>query len=241
MHTRLSFLSLFTACLVLLTGCAGNQTQIMQQADFYGVPKPGQVFVGQFAYSANDPNPDQTILNRMNGQYVPSPAQTPEDQAGQAVAQTLQNSVLKNLNHEGIVSIATLNNVVPPVGSLVVEGEILSAKDAATFQRLSPGLVTGRSKVVSFVSVYLITTKGPTSFAKFYSDTKGTVQPEVATTLAVGSAASGVAGSVNVYSDTPASRGLSAQADAKLIAKQIAKKIGKLFQAESWSSPTSPN
>ncbi len=213
----------------------------MSQADFDGVPKPGQIFVGQFAYAANDPNPDQSILNRMNNQYVPSPAQTPEDQAGQSVAQTLQNSLLKNLNHEGIISIATLNNVVPPVGSLVIEGEILSAKDAATFQRLSPGLAGGPSKVVSYVSVYLVTTKGVTSFAKFYSDTKSTVQPEVATTLAVGSAAQGVAGSVNTHSDTLTSSSQSAQADAKLIAKQVAKKMAKLFKAESWSSPTSPN
>jgi hypothetical protein len=241
MQIRLPLLSLFTICAVLLSGCAGNQTQIMSQADFYGVPKPGQVFVGQFAYAANDPNPDQSILNRMNGTYVPATPQTPEDQAGLAVAQTLQNALLKDLNHTGIVSIATLNNVVPPVGSLVVEGEILSAKDAATFQRLSPGLASGPAKVVSYVSVYLVTTKGVTSFAKFYSDTKGSVQPEVATTLAVGSAASGVAGSVNTHSDTLTSRSQSAQSDAKLIAKQIAKKIGKLFQAESWSSPTSPN
>jgi hypothetical protein len=243
MQIRLPLLSFFTTCAVLLSGCAGNQTEIMQQSDFNGVSKPGQVFVGQFAYATNDPNPDQSILNRMNNQFAPSSPQTPEDQAGFAVAQKMQNSLIKDLNHEGIVSVATLNNVVPQVGSLLIEGEILTVKDAASFQRISPGLTgAGRAKVVSFVSVYLVTPNGVTSFAKFYSDTQTSVQPDVATTLAVGAAAGGVEGQVGSNNvDTLTSRSQSAQSDAKLIAKQIAKKMGKLFKAESWTSPTSPN
>jgi len=241
MTTKLSFLPVLTICAVLLSGCAGNQTQIMQQADFYGVPKPGQVFVGQFAFAANDPNPDQTILKRMNNQFVPVTPQTPEDQAGQAVAQTMQDALMKDLTHEGIPAIPTLNNVVPQVGSLIIEGELLTVKSTGGVQRLSPGLATGQTKVVSYVNVYLVTTKGATSFAKFYSDTRHTVHPEVSTTLDLGSAASGVAGSVNTRADTLTARGQSAQADAKLIAKQIAKEMGKLFKAESWSSVNSPN
>jgi hypothetical protein len=123
---------------------------------------------------------------------------------------------------------------VPPAGSLLIEGELLTVKDSASFQRLSPGLTGGPAKVVSYVNVYLVTTKGVTSFAKFYSDTQNSVQPEVATTLAVGAAAGGVQGQVGSnHVDTLTSRSASAQTEAVLIAKQIAKKMGKLFKAES--------
>ncbi len=211
----------------------------MQQADFNGVPKPGQVMVGQFAYAANDPTPDQSIMNRMMSQYVPSEPQTPAEQFGQTVAQTMQNALIKDLGHEGITSVATLNNILPPPGTMLVEGELLTAQPGGGYQRLAPGLGAGQAKVVSFVSVYLVTTKGPVSFAKFYSDTKGS--NDVTTNLTVGSAASGVANAASPSTTTLARNGQGAQADAKLIAKQIAKKMQKLFAAETWLSPNSPN
>jgi len=212
----------------------------MQQADFNGVPKPGQVLVGQFAYLANDPNPDQSILNRMHNQSAQAAPQTPEEQAALSVAQTMQNSLIKNLDKNGIVATGTLNNVVPMVGTMIIEGELLTVKDGGGFQRLSSGLGSGQAKVVSYVSVYLVTDKGVSTFAKFYSDTKGSVQPEVATTLGVGSAAGNV-GSVGGNVDTLTSRSQTAQSDAVLIAKQIARKMQKLFVAETWNSLTSPN
>jgi hypothetical protein len=225
----------------ILAGCAGNQAEIMQQADYNGVPKPGQVFVGQFAFADNDPNPDQSILSRMHNQYVSTQPQSPEEQAGLAVAQKMQKSLIKNLNKEGIGAIGTLNNVVPQVGSMLVEGEILTVKQGGGFQRLSTGLATGPAKVVSYVNVYLVTEKGVSSFAKFYSDTKTTVQPEVATSLTVGAAAGGVGWTTAGIVDSLTSRTQSAQSDAVLISKQIARKIQTLFIAETWASPSSPN
>ena len=232
---------LLAACAAFLAGCAGNQAQIMQQADFNGVPKPGQVFVGQFAFAVNDANPDQSILNRMQNQYTQTQPQTPEDQAGLAVAQTMQKSLIKNLNKEGVVAIGTLNNVVPQVGSMLIEGELLTVKQGGGFQRLSPGLGSGQAKVVSYVNVYLVTDKGVSSFAKFYSDTKSSVQPEVETSLTVGSAAGNSGWSAAGTVDTLTARTQSAKSDAVLIAKQIARKIQSLFIAETWLSPSSPN
>jgi len=240
MKTKLQLLSLLATCAALLSGCAGNESQIIQQADFYGVSKPGQVLVGQFAFSANDPNPDQTILNRMHNQPAPVLPLSTEEVEGLSIAQTMQKSLIKNLNKEGIVATATLNNVVPMVGTMIIEGELLTVKEGGGFQRLSPGLATGQSKVVSYVSVYLVTSKGVTTFAKFYSDTKTSVQPEVSTTLGVGSAA-GNMGQLGGNVDTLISRSQTAQSDAVLIAKQIARKMQKLFVAETWNSPTSPN
>ena len=241
MNTKLSLFPVIGMIALLLSGCAGNNAEIMQQADFNGVSKPNQVFVGQFAFAANDPNPDQSILNRMQSQSTPTFPQTPEEQAGQSVAQTMQKALIKDLGKEGIVALGTVDNVVPPVGTMVIEGELLTVKDGGGFQRLSPGLGAGQARVVSYVSVYLVTPKGATSFAKFYSNTQTSVQPEVATTLAVGTAAGGGVGSLGGSTDTLTSRSRTAQSDAKLIAKQIAKKMGKLFSAEMWNSVTSPN
>jgi hypothetical protein len=241
MKMKFPSLLVLTTCVAFLSGCAGNEAQIMQQADFNGVPKPGQVFVGQFAYAANDPNPDQSILNRMHNQYTPSQPQTPEDQAGLSVAQAMQKSLIKNLNKEGVVAVGTLNNVVPQPGSMLIEGELLTVRQGGGFQRLSAGLGSGQAKVVSYVNVYLVTDKGVSSFAKFYSDTKSSVQPEVATSLTVGSAAGGSGWSAAGTVDTLTSRAQSAKADAVLIAKQVARKIQTLFIAETWASPTSPN
>lgn len=116
MKTKFCSLVILAGFAAILAGCAGNQAEIIQQADYNGVPKPGQVFVGQFAFAANDPNPDQSILNRMHNQFVSTQPQSPEEQAGLAVAQKMQKSLIKNLNKEGIGAIPTLNNVVPQVG-----------------------------------------------------------------------------------------------------------------------------
>jgi len=241
MKTKLLFLSILALCAALLSGCAGNQAQIMQQADFNGVSKPNQVFVGQFAYAANDPDPDRSILNRMHSQSMPTVPQTPEEQAGQSVAQTMQKSLIKDLGREGIPSLATLDNIVPPVGTMIIEGELLTAQRGGGLQRLSPGLGSGQANVVSYVNVYLVTTKGVVSFAKFYSDVKSSVSPEAVTSLTVGSAAGASAWSAAGTVDSLATRSQSAQSDAKLIAKQIARKIQTLFVTETWVSVSSPN
>lgn len=227
---------------LVLTGCAGNEAQIEAQADYHGVSKPSQVMVGQFAYAANDPTPDQTILNRMNSQYVPSLPQTPQDQAAQAVAQTMQNSLIKNLAKAGILSTPTINNVVPPPGTLIIEGELLTVKQGGGLQRLSSGLGSGYAHVVSYVSAYLVEPNGHiVPFAKFYSNTQTSVDPGVQTDLIVGPAAGYQAANSGGTADTLTSRGVTATADAKLIARQIARKINKLFTAEGWNSLSSPN
>ncbi len=237
MKTTLSLFFSLGIVAFFLTSCAVNNSQIEQQADFYGLPAPSQVFVGQFAFTAHDPNPDQSIRNRMNSQFTAVVPQTPEEQAGQAVAQKMQKSLIKNLNKEGIVATGTLDNLVPPVGSMVIEGELLTVKDAGSFQRLSTGLASGQAKVVSYVSVYRITPKGIVNFAQFYSNTQTTVRPDGATQVIIGSGAGNAAIPVGGNVTTLGAQGQSAQADAVLIAKQIARKMGKIFAAEDWINP----
>jgi len=243
MKTPLPFLSLAIVCAALLSGCAGNQAQIMQQADFHGVSKPGQVYVGQFAFTEKDPDADQTMLNRMNNKAVPTVPQTPEEQAGLSVAQTMQQALIKDLNKEGIGAIGTLNNVVPIYGSMLIEGELVTAKEGRgyQYQRLSPGFASGQARVVSHVNVYLITAKGAAKFAEFYSDTQNTVTPYVATTTSLGTAAGATVWPATGSISALTSQTQSAQADAVLIAKQIAIKMQALFVEETWNSPTSPN
>jgi len=222
---------------LVLSGCAGNNAQIMQESDFYGLAEPSEVLVGQFAYSANDPSPNQSILNRMHNQVTQTSPQIPEEQTGLSVAQKMQKSLIKDLNREGIVASGTLDNVIPPVGSMVIEGELLTAKDAKSFQRLSVGLGSGQAKVVSYVSVYLVTPKGLVNFAQFYSNTQTSVQTQVATKLIVGSGAGGAAAPAGGSVDALTARGQSAQADAVMISKQIARKMRQIFAAESWITP----
>jgi len=243
MKTQLPFPALLVTFAVLLSGCAGNQATIMQQSDFHGVSKPGQVYVGQFAFTEHDLNADQTILNRMNNKPVPSVPQTPEEQAGLAVAQTMQQALIKDLNKEGIGAIGTLNNVVPVYGSMLIEGELVTAKEGRgyQYQRLSPGFASGKAKVISHVNVYLVTAKGVAKFAEFYSDTQSSVAPLVATTTSLGTAAGATVWPATGTVSALTSQTQSAQADAVLIAKQIASKMQTLFIDESWASPTSPN
>ncbi len=193
----------------------------MQQADFNGVSKPNQVFVGQFAFLANDPNPDQSIQNRMNSQSTPTFPQTPQEQAGLAVAQTMQKALIKDLTKEGIIALGTVDNIVPPVGTLVIEGELLTVKQGGSgLQPLSTGIGSGQANVVSYVSAYLVTPKGLVSFAKFYSNTQTSVDAKVDTTTAVGTGAGNVAGSVGSTVTTLPTQSQTAQSDARLIAKE---------------------
>lgn len=217
---------------LLLSGCASSNLTV-QDADLTSSAPPSQVFVGQFAFAANDANPDQSILKRMQGQLTNVPPQTPEEQAGLSVAQVMQKSLVKNLTKEGIIATPTLSDLVPPVGSMVIEGELLTVKDGNSFQRLSVGLGAGQSQVVSYVNAYMITANGPVSMAKFYSNAKSSVKPGAATTLISPAAPAFVGGNVT----TLTVRGQNAQADATKTARQIAKKMDQLFEMQGWIIP----
>ena len=218
-----------------LSGCA-SQGLTVEEADQLGRPAPSHVFVAQFAFAANDPSPDQSILERMNGQLRNAQPQTPEEQAGLSVASVMQKTLIRRLTNEGIPATGTLADLVPPVGSLVIEGELLTVKDANSFQRLSVGLAAGQSQVVSYVNAYIITVNGPVSMMKFYSNDKSSVKPGVSTLLITSNAAVApttsamVGGSV----DTLTARRQTAETDAAQTARQIAKKIDQLFENEGW-------
>ena len=145
----------------------------------------------------------------------------------------------------GIGAVSTLNNVVPVYGSMLIEGELVTAKEGRgyQYQRIAPGFASGsgQAKVISHVNVYLVTAKGVAKFAEFYSDTQNTVAPMVATTTSLGTSAGATVWPATGSVSALTSQTQSAQADAVLIAKQIASKMQTLFIDESWASPNSPN
>jgi hypothetical protein len=212
-----------------LAGCAS--TVNVAEVDEMRHPAPGQVFVGQFAYAPNDPAPDQSILKRMQNQLTTTAPQTPEEQAGLAVAQSMQNALTKDLTKDGIPVTPTLNNVVPQYGSMVIEGELLTVKDGSSFQRLSTGLAGGQTQVISHVEVYRIGTQGPVLMARFYSNANSSVKPGVATLLITPVGKTPLTGH-SISAVTVG--GQSAQADAARTAKQIARKIDQVFENEGW-------
>ena len=237
-HQFRLFLAAGTTAL-LLSGCASSQLTV-QDADLLERPAPSQVFVAQFAFSANDVSPDQSIIKRMNNQLNNVPPQTAEEQAGLSVARVMQKTLIKNLNNEGITATATLDNIVPPVGSLIIEGELLTVKEGNSFQRMAVGLGAGQSQVISYVTAYYISPTGPINLVKFYSNSKSSVKPGVASMLVVPAAAGGSLATTAVVGgtvDTLTARRQTAEADAARTAKQIAKKMDQVFETEGWIIP----
>ncbi len=220
-----------------LAGCAHSDTKETLDTDIQGLPQPTQVYVSRFSFTASDVTPNQAITARMNNKYNDVSPQTVEEEVGMSVASTMQSSLINSLNGYGIPAVATQGGV-PPVGSFVIEGELLTIKEGNSFQRFAVGLGAGQSKVVSYVSTYLVTSTGLVNVAQFYSDSKSSVKPGVATMLIIPAAAGGslattaaVSGGVGVAT----AKRQTAQADAARTAKKIAAKVNQLFMAEGWN------
>ena len=126
-----------------------------------------------------------------------------------------------------------------PAGSLAITGQFLSIDEGNRMRRTMIGFGAGQSEVRALAKVALQTAQGPLLAEEFETSGASARTPGVAPMIGPGLAvrgAAGVASSVAVSGGTHAltEHRTEVEADARRIADELAKQLGKFFVHHGW-------
>ena len=222
-----------------LTACAPTKVRPTGAASTDPLPRPDMVLVYDFAVS-----PEQVSLNRglfaRLGRDV-SPATTTEDEArvGREVAEGFAVELVKRIQRLGLPAERAAAGQAAPAGSLAITGQFLSIDEGNRMRRTMIGFGAGQSEVRALAQVALQTAHGPLLAEEFETSGASARTPGVAPLIGPGLAvrgAAGVASSVAVSGGTHAltEHRTEVEADARRIADELAKQLGKFFVHHGW-------
>src|SRR5690242_9706706 len=178
------------------------------------LPRPDRVLVYDFAVS-----PEQVSLNR--GLFA---------RLGELV---------ERIERLGLPAERAAAGQAAPTGSLAITGQFLSIDEGNRMRRTMIGFGAGQSEVRALAQVALQTAHGPLLAEEFETSGASARTPGVAPMIGPGLAvrgAAGVASSVAVSGGTHAltEHRTEVEADARRIADELAKQLGKFFVHHGW-------
>src|ERR1700730_6405722 len=225
---------------LMVAACA--PTKVRSVSSYRGdesLPRPDRVLVYDFAIS-----PEQVSLNRglfaRLGRDVTSASTTEAElQIGREVADGFSTELVKRIQRLGLpAERAAADQVVPP-GTLAITGQFLSIDEGNRMRRTVIGFGAGQSEVNARAQVALQPAHGPLLAEEFETKAESARTPGVGPMVGTGIAVRGAAG---VASSAAVSGGVHAltehrtevEADARRIADELGKQLGKFFARHGW-------
>jgi hypothetical protein len=222
-----------------VTACAPTKVRPIGATSTDPLPRPDMVLVYDFAVS-----PEQVSLNRglfaRVGREVSSASVT-EDEAkiGREVAEGFAVELVKRIQRLGLPAERASADQAAPPGTLAITGQFLSIDEGNRMRRAMIGFGAGQSEVRALAQVALQTAHGPLLAEEFETSGASARTPGVAPMIGPGLAvrgAAGVASSVAVSGGTHAlsEHRTEVEADARRIADELGKQLGKFFVRHGW-------
>jgi hypothetical protein len=216
-------------CAVLLAGCGGNITNMVQYQPA-PVARPQNIYVYPFEL-------DPTLVQTDHGlQMTPGTSGTGHPPSAEQTTLALQvqeevaNEIVRRLQSSGFRAIRSGNPATADQNVLLVTGRFDKVDSGNRLRRIVIGFGAGQSKIGATVQVWFQPAgKSPELLETYEASTDSGRMPGMAETLGIGAAAgrlaeSAAAGSVlHTATETTRAKPLSdARRMADLIAKQIA-------------------
>lgn len=228
------------ATTVLVAACA--PTRVRPVSSYGGddpLPRPDRVLVYDFAVS-----PEQVSLNRglfaRLGREVSSASATEDElRVAREVADGFAAELVKRVQKLGLPAERAAADQVAPPGALAITGQFLSIDEGNRMRRTIIGFGAGESEVKALAQVALQTAHGPLLAEEFEAKAESARTPGVGPMVGPGMAVRGAAG---VASTVAVSGGVHAltehrtevEADARRIADELGKQLGKFFARHGW-------
>jgi hypothetical protein len=128
---------------------------------------------------------------------------------------------------------------IPPTSgnTLLIHGQLLSIDQGNRTERVVIGLGAGRTSVKANVQVYEMTAEGKQKVEQLQADAKSGRKPGMAEMMGIGAVAGTLATSAAVSGTVSAAGEASwetVEADARRLAKKVAKELGQFFVEQGW-------
>ena len=228
-------LVLYLFALLMVAGCAS--TEVTQRQEYRGgkIPRPGHIWVYDFAATPADIPADSTLAGQSVEHAAP---QTPEQIAtGRQVGEQIATSLVEEIRAMGMPAMRASSGTRPEINDLVIRGYLLSIDEGDATKRVAVGFGSGASHLTVAAEGFQMTAQGLRKLGGGKMESGGSKTPGGAVGVAalvvtgnpVGLIVGGGAKAYGEYSGSAKVEGR-----AKATAKEIADKLKPKFQEQGW-------
>ena len=227
-----------------LAACSKGHVQTTYIAPTGLLPAPSHVVVTDFSITPDQVRVDSgigAVLRRqVEGEQTTQAVSEAEAETQAALAATL----VEKLAQYGLPVERLPANAVPPAGSLLVQGQIVSVDQGNRTRRTLIGLGAGKSSVTADAQIYYVTDPMVPQFLQSFTGSADSGKmPGAAETMGVGAAAGTVATSAAVTAASHTGAEMYRTGDAANAAKlatALAQQIGQYAAAQGWVGRVQP-
>ena len=230
------FLFFGFAAFLLLASC--GPTKVKTSEEYTGkLPRPDRILVYDFAVSPDEVKHDTGLSAEIVDAVKGTPKTAAELKIGHAAANALAKELVKKIQGFGLPAERAAG--IPPTSGniLLVQGQLVSVDQGNRTERVVIGFGAGRTDVKANVQVYEITAEGKQKVEQLQADAKSGRKPGMALMMGAGALAGHLLTSA-VVSGTVSAAGEASwetvEADARRLAKDVAKELGQFFVAQQW-------
>ena len=228
----------FVACLfalVLVAGCASTKVTDRQSFVTGALPRPGIIWVYDFAATAADVPPDSALANQYAIDTTP---QTPEQIAeGRKLGAKIAADLVGRIQAMGMPASRAYVGTKPRLNDIVLRGYLISVKPGSAAKRVVIGFGSGASELKTAVEGYQMTARGLRKLGSGAVQAGGGKTPGAAVGAATFAATANPAGLIitsaaKIYGEASGNSKLEGRAEASV--KQIAKVLKQRFREQGW-------
>ncbi len=228
----------FIACLfvlVVITGCASTQVTDRQQLVTGQIPKPGTIWVYDFAATAADVPAESALAGRPDLDTTPP---TPEQVAeGRKLGSEVAAELVTDIRTLGMPAQRAGAETKPQINDLVIHGYFLSIQKGNEAERVAIGFGKGESDLKTAVEGFQMTATGLRKIGSGDLNASGAKSPGASLGV-IGLIATHnpagliISGGMHVYGEESGSAKVEGR--AKQTAQEIADQLKIRFQEQGW-------
>lgn len=228
------------ALALLVAACA--PTKVRPVSSYRGdeaLPRPDRVLVYDFAVSPEQVSLNRGLFARLGREVASAPTTEEEIQIGREVADGFSIELVRRIQRLGLPAERAAADQAAPPGTLAITGQFLSIDEGNRMRRTMIGFGAGQSEVKALAQVALQTAHGPLLAEEFETKAESARTPGIGPMVGPGIAVRGAAGVISGVAVSGATHALAehrteVEADARRIADELGKQLGKLFVRHGW-------
>jgi len=234
-HSIILNLTLASCLTGILAGCASTDVTSRDRLVFDKLPRPGQIYVYDFASTAAEVPADSEFASP--GSAPAAPPTDEEAALGRELGTGIAAQLATEIHEMGLPAMHVSAPVTPQVNDIVIRGYLVSVDQGSTAKRMTIGFGSGGSELTTAIEGYQMTTNGLRKLGSGMLGSEGSKGPGMAlggaTWLITGNPIGLiVGGGLKVYGE--ASGNSKIEGRAKATAKEIADQLKKRFEEEGW-------
>jgi hypothetical protein len=221
--------------MIVAAGCASTKITGQQELVTGKVPRPGQIWVYDFAATAADIPANSALAGKVSeGGTSQSAAHIAE---GRKLGAEIAADLIKRIHDMGMPAAHGVKGTTPAINDLVIRGYILSFKEGSEAERVGIGFGEGASELKAAAEGFQMTANGLRKLGGGTTAAGGSKAPGSALGLAGLIATHNPLGlivgtGVKLHDEKTGSATVEGRAEA--IAKEIADVLKKRFQEQGW-------